>query len=205
MRRHELGCNDHALLAELSADCEVGYLALATPDGPRAVALDFALVDDAIWFHGALAGEKFEALAAGARVGFTMARPYSFIPSTWSAPEHACPATHFFKSVEVRGTCAPVSSADEKAVGLQALMEKYQPEGGFRPLSADLPMYRGALKGVGVFRLEITSWTGKLKFGANEPAKLRHIWVTKLRERGQPLDLLTAVEIEKTLDEDQAP
>ena len=199
MRRFELECNEPELLAEVAAGCEVGYLALTTPDGPRAVALNFAVAEGAVWYHGAMDGEKFEVVAGGARAGFTMVLPHSLIPSYWSAPDHACPATHFFKSVEVRGTCAPVEDPADKAVGLQALMEKYQPEGGFTPISADLPMYRGSLKGVGVFRLDIENWSGKLKFGGNEPEKLRRIWIEKLRERGAPVDLLTANEIEKTL------
>jgi nitroimidazol reductase NimA-like FMN-containing flavoprotein (pyridoxamine 5'-phosphate oxidase superfamily) len=202
MRRDELGCDDPALLAEIANTCEVGHLALLTPDGPRSVALNFALAENAIWYHGAQDGEKFEAVAAGARCGFTMVLAHSLIPSYWSAPAHACPATHFFKSAEVRGTCAPVTAPEDKAVGLQALMEKYQPEGGFTPISADLPMYRGALKGVGVYRLAVESWTGKLKFGQNEPEKLRRLWVEKLRERGTPVDLATAAEIAKSLPGD---
>lgn len=200
MRRHELATDDAAFLHEVAAGAEVGYLSLVTPDGPRAVALNFALARGAVWFHGALAGEKFDALADGARVGFTMTKPYSLIPSYWSAPAHACPATHFFKSVEVRGHCEPVAEPATKAIGLQALMEKYQPEGECTPISADLKMYRGALENVGVFRVAIESWTGKRKFGQNEPDRLRRKWVEKLRERGRPLDLATAEEIELSFD-----
>lgn len=193
--------DDAAFLQEIADGAEVGYLALATPDGPRAVALNFALAAGALWFHGALAGEKFEALAGGTPVGFTMTLPYSLIPSHWSAPAQACGMTHFFKSVEVRGRCAPVDDPVQKAVGLQALMDKYQPEGGFTPIAADLPMYRGALKSVGVFRVEIATWTGKRKFGQNEPEKLRRAWVGKLRERGTDLDLATAAEIVRSFAE----
>ncbi|MCP4570774.1 MAG: pyridoxamine 5'-phosphate oxidase family protein [bacterium] len=199
MRRHELGVQDDAFLAEVARGALVGHLALATPDGPRAVALNFALADGAIWYHGAQAGEKFATVAHGAPVGFTMTMAYSLIPSSWSAPAHACPATHFFKSVEVRGSCAPVDDPVLKARGLQAIMEKYQPERNFTPISADLPMYKGALKSVGVFRVVIESWTGKRKFGQNEPEKLRRLWVEKLRERGTELDLATADEIARSL------
>lgn len=201
MRRHELSVQDDAFLAEVAGQAVEGYLALVTPDGPRAVALNFAVAEGAVWFHGSLAGEKYEALRDGAPVGFTMTVPYSLIPSHWSAPSHACPATHFFKSVEARGRCAPVDDPALKAVGLQALMEKYQPEGEYTPISADLKMYRGALKSVGVFRLEIASWTGKRKFGQNEPEKLRRQWVVKLRERGTALDLATADEIALSFDD----
>ena len=58
---------------------------------------------------------------------------------------------------------------------------------------------RGALQKVGVFRVINEGWTGKAKFGQNEPARLRRIFVEKLRERGAPIDLLTAGEIEKSL------
>ena len=78
-------------------------------------------------------------------------------------------------------------------------MAKYQPEGGYRPLDAASPMYRGALRNVGVFRVRTEAWTGKVKFGQNEPERLRRIFMEKLRERGAPIDLATAAEIERTL------
>lgn len=124
--------------------------------------------------------------------------PYALIPSYWTAPKHACPATHFFKSVEIRGRCEFVDDPAEKAAGLQALMEKYQPEGGFEPIAADRRMYTKSLAGVGVFRVSGT-WTAKVKFGSNETAPVRRIWIEKLRERGAPRDLATADEIERTL------
>jgi predicted FMN-binding regulatory protein PaiB len=60
-------------------------------------------------------------------------------------------------------------------------------------------MYRGALQKVGIFRVITETWTGKVKFGQNEPARLRRTFIEKLRERGAPVDLLTADEIERTL------
>jgi hypothetical protein len=76
-----------------------------------------------------------------------------------------------------------------------------QPEGRYVPLDHTLPMYRGALAKVGVFRIVNEAWTGKAKFGQNEPARVRRIFVEKLRERGAPIDLLTAAEIECTLSD----
>ncbi|HOX26056.1 MAG TPA: pyridoxamine 5'-phosphate oxidase family protein [Candidatus Krumholzibacteria bacterium] len=199
MRRHELQSREPDLFQE-AARCEVGYLGLVTPDGtPRVVPLNFAAVGQALYFHGALAGEKWDLLKDGARVSFMMALPYSVIPSYWTAKEYACPATHFFKSVDARGVCGPVAEPAEKARGLQALMEKYQPEGGFRTITAADPQYAKALRAVGVFRIDVESWTGKVKFGINEPARLRRVWIARLRERGQPRDLATAIEIEKQL------
>jgi uncharacterized protein len=199
MRRHELASHDPALFAELARRCEVGYLGLVTSDGtPRVVPLNFAAVDQNLYFHGALAGEKFELMQAAPRVSFMMALPHSIIPSYWLAKGYACPATHYFKSVDARGTCAPCDDIVEKARGMQALMEKYQPEGQFTPITADNPLYAKPLRTVGVFRIAVESWTGKVKFGVNEPEAVRRKMIAGLRERGEPRDLETAAEIEKT-------
>lgn len=199
MRRTELESTDPAVFAEVAAAAIVGELGLITADGtPRVVPLNFAAVGETVYFHGALAGEKYERIRDDGRCSFSMVASYALIPSYWTAPMHACPATHFFKSVELRGRCEIVEDPTEKAAGLQALMEKYQPEGGFEPIVADRRMYAKSLAGVGVFRVA-GAWTAKMKFGSNEPAKIRRVWIEKLRERAEPIDLATADEIEKTL------
>jgi len=197
VRRSELKSSDRELFTELTDTCEVGYLSLMTAAGyPRAIALNFAAVDETLYFHGALEGEKFELILANPRVGFTIVKAYSYIPSYWSAPRYACPATQFFKSIEIKGTCSAVDDPAEKTRGLGALMAKHQPEGGFDPIDPGVPVYAKALEGVGVFRVLPDSWTGKVKFGQNEPEKLRRIFVEKLRERGGVMDEKTALEIE---------
>ena len=196
----ELKSVDRSLFTELAGTCEVGYLSLVTAAGyPRAIALNFAAIGESIFFHGARAGEKFELILAAPRVGFTIVKPYSFIPSHWSSPHYACPATQFFKSIEIKGTCLEVNDSTEKARGLNALMTKHQPEGSFDPLDPSVKIYAEALDIVGVFRVVPDSWTGKIKFGQSAPEKLRRIFVEKLRERGGPMDEETAVEIEAAL------
>lgn len=202
MRRSELESSDGALFADLAASCEVGYLSLVTSTGyPRAIALNFAAIGETIYFHGSLEGEKFELILTKPRAGFTIVKPYSYIPSTWSAPRYACPATQFFKSIEIKGVCSAVEDPFEKARALGALMDKHQPEGGFDPIDPSVPVYAKALDGVGVFRVVPDSWTGKVKFGQNEPEKLRRIFVEKLRERDGVMDEETAREIELGLSQ----
>jgi len=197
MRRDELATMDEALFSEVTAEVMVGYLGIVTAaGGPRCIALNFVALDHDIYFHGALAGEKFDLLRHNPPTGFTVVKEYSYIPSHWSAPRFACPATQFFKSVEITGTCGLVADPREKARALQALMDKHQPEGGFDAIDPELPQYAKALEHVGVYRVRCASWTGKIKFGQNEPEKLRRIFVAKLRERGAPVDLATALEIE---------
>ncbi len=201
MRRKELQSTDPAVFAEVAAAAEVGELGLVTADGsPRVVPLNFAAVGETVYFHGALDGEKYERIRDDGRCSFSMVKSYALIPSYWTAAKHACPATHFFKSVEIRGRCEIVGDPAEKAAGLQALMEKYQPEGSFEAIAADKRMYVKSLAGVGVFRVS-GPWTAKVKFGSNEPVKVRRAWIEGLRERGRPVDLATADEIEKTLED----
>ncbi len=189
MRRQKNASNDPALLAELASACEIGHLALVTPTGvPRSIALNFALRDNAIIFHGAQAGEKYDAISAGGPMGFTMARPYSVIPSYWISPKYASSTTHYFKSVEIRGECRIISGMQEKIAGLEALMEKYQPERGYEAISAEVPAYAKALEHVGVFRLDIKSWTGKVSFGQGKPEKLLLGFIDQLRMRGEGMD-----------------
>ena len=202
MRRDKLASQDEELFSEIMDEVTVGYLGMLLPDGtPRSVGLNFAALGHDITFHGALAGEKFELLQHNPAAGFTVVKEYSYIPSNWSAPCYACPATQFFKSVEIRGRCGLVSGPQEKARALQALMEKYQPEGGYDKIDASVPQYAKALEMVGVYRLTTESWTGKIKFGQGEPLKLLRIYVEKLRERNLGMDEATAVEIENILDD----
>lgn len=201
MRREEFLSRDPGLLAELAAHCPEGYLALAAAGAPpRAVPVNFALRETDIYFHGALAGDKFDRIRADGRVGFTIARPYSLVPSHWTSEGgSACPATQLYASIEVRGSCVLVDDAAEKALGLQTLMEKYQPEGGYRPLRATDSGYEAPVRSTGVFRLAIEDWTGKVRLAQERSVEQRERLVRQLRARGAPLDLITADRIAHTL------
>lgn len=199
MRRTELYSDEEAVFRELADEVMAGYLALVTADGtPRSIALNFAALGHDIVFHGAQAGEKHDLIQAAPLAGFTIVKEYSYIPSHWSAPRYACPATQFFKSVEIKGRCEPVTDLQEKADALNAMMIKHQPEGHYDPIDPAVPQYAKALAHVGVFAVRCAEWTGKVKFGQNEPEKLRRIFVQKLRERNRTMDEATAREIEKT-------
>lgn len=204
MRRDEFLTTEPGFLAELAAECLEGYLALApgaaVDSFPRAIPVNFALEGGRIYFHGALGGDKFERIGPGVAAGFTIARPCSLLPSTWmSEGDSACPATQLFLSVEAYGVCEPVKETAEKAHGLQVLMQKYQPEGGYRPLNAADSGYTGSMSGTGVFRLEIERWTGKIRLAQEKSPGFRRRLIERLRERALPIDRETADRIEKTL------
>lgn len=196
MRRDDFLFTDDVFFNQVARNCQVGYLALITADGyPRSIALNFVATEKAIYFHGALAGEKFDIISTGTPVGFTMAWELSYIPSNWIGPEFACPATQLFKSVEIKGQCSVVTDLSEKAAGLQALMEKHQPEGNYLSFSPEEKMYKKALQHTGVFRVDMESWQGKARLYQEKPQDFQAKIISKLKERGLPVDLETIIEM----------
>jgi len=196
MKKDVLACQDPALFQELARICEVGYLSLVTTAGyPRTIPLNFTALGEAVYFHGARTGEKHDRIVADGICGFSMVLPLAYIPSHWVSPENGCPATQFFKSVEIKGRCTRVEDTDEKARALQALMVKHQPESTFRSFTDHTDAYAAALREVGVFRVDADSWTGKVKLGQNNTPRRRALLRDRLTERGDPVDLLTVREM----------
>jgi len=192
-------------IAEFDAivkDTAVGYLGITTPDGyPRVVPVNFVAVGQTIYFHGATSGEKYEAFAARQKVTLCVAIPYSPIPSYWRTKDYACPANQFYKSVLIRGTGRLADTPEEKAAGLQALIEKHQPEGGYVEIKADLPLYKKPIDQVAVYRIDPVKVDVRVSFGAKYPPEVRRELIRRLEERQGPMDRATAEEIRKTLNE----
>jgi nitroimidazol reductase NimA-like FMN-containing flavoprotein (pyridoxamine 5'-phosphate oxidase superfamily) len=128
-------------------EADVLHLALTRADGaPVLRTLNAAITDDWILFHGAPSGEKAQCLDRSVVV--QAEQIVCSVPSYFSDPERACPATTFFRSVQVHGTLERIDDPHLKGDALQRLMERYQPEGGHVPISFDNPMYQNALRGI---------------------------------------------------------
>ena len=78
-------------------------------------------------------------------------------------------------------------------------MEKYQPEGGYKPISLSEPLYEKPLQKVAVFRIDPIQIDIKQKFGQNLSSKAWLDLIAKLESRNQGSDQQTADEIKKTL------
>lgn len=199
MRKEEYLDNSPETKEELFREL-IGRVGIITGDGyPRVVPINFVNLNGYIYFHGSKKGEKAEAFKTNPKVTFEIDKPLSNIPSFWLGEKSACPATIYFKSLSMRGVGTIVSDLKEKADALNALMMKDQPEGGYHPITVDNPLYTKNLEETCVYRIEPVEVTVKTKLGQNRSAKIRKGIIKLLRERGTPLDLLTASEIEKTL------
>ncbi len=168
-----------------------GFVGFVRPDGsPGMIALNFARIDRMLYFHGSAEGEKMTSLAREPRAVFMATDDFSLVPSYYRDPALACPATQYYKAVVVHGEIRFVETRAEKAAGLQALMEKLQPEGGYEPI-ADNRRYRKSLDSTAVLALPIVELTAKFKFGQNLPKRKRAELATKLEERGEGRDAET--------------
>ncbi len=201
MRRKDFVFKDYDELEIIAKHSEVGYLGIHDPDGyPRVVPLNFLLNNQNIYFHGALEGEKFEILSKSPKVTFCIVESYSIIPSYWIAKGYACPATALYKSIYFRGQGYLVHDLEEKAMVLQTFMEKYQPEGNYKRITAEDPIYVKPLQHVSVFKIVPTQVDMKFKFGQNFSEKKRLDLIDKLHKRNRGIDRKTAEEIRKTLN-----
>ncbi len=165
-----------------------GNLCGSTGQGtPVMRTLNHAILDGALYFHGAATGEKRGML--GRPAVFGCEEVVAQIPSYWRDPISACPATTWFQSAQVHGMLESVEDAGLKARAMSALMNRLQPEGGHLPIRVDEELYVKMLRATCVFRLVPSRLTGRNKIGQNKQpedilAILRGLW-----KRGTPQDL----------------
>lgn len=142
-------------------------------------------IDGRVAFHGSPKGEKNELV--GTRVVVSAHQVVAEIPSTFTDPERACPATTWYHSAQVHGVLHRVVDLDEKARVLQALMERYQPGGGYVPITATDPRYRAAVRGIEILAVQPDRIDVKRAPGTK---KLDRIGMAnRLWERGEPGDV----------------
>lgn len=186
MRKEIYRMERHEAIALLET-APVFHMATMRPDGmPVLRTLHGVVMGDAMAFHGAPAGEKTETVGRPAVV--SVEEVVTTIPSYFLDPRRACPATTYFRSVQAHGVIEPVTDPAEKAGVLEALMRKYQPEGGYEALDAEHPLYRGAIAGLMVCKIPFESLDGKAKLGQNRRPEEIGLILQKLWERGLPGD-----------------
>jgi len=199
MRRKEFEVREEKLVEDVLKKAEVGYLAFNGPDGwPRVTPLNFVYDGRVLW-HGAIAGERFECLKRDPRATFVAVSSQVFIPSHLTSEESAATATTAFKSVQVRGRCRVIEDPEERCAILNRLMEKYQPEGGYKKISPRDSLYAKILPVTGVYAMTVEEVVGKFKFAQNKSEMDRRKIAAILKERGSPADLVIAEEILKTI------
>jgi predicted FMN-binding regulatory protein PaiB len=174
-------------------ECELGRLVTASAAGVPHIGLyPFLYQRPTIALHANKADEVLADLAGNPRCLFEVDDVLGVIPSHWIHPENAVMATAYHRTVIFE--CAAAVSDDGAALAAQQmqLMARYQPEGGFRAVSPDHPIYRGALASIRAIRLDIQNTRVKFKLAQNRPPQVREAVIRELRKRGRRNDARAA-------------
>ena len=179
---------------------ELGRLITVGADGTPHVGLyPFVRSERTIDLHLVREDELVVDLRARPRCVFEVDEPLGVIPSYWVHAEYGGSATAYHRTVIFECTATVMEDPALVAAQQQRLMARYQPEGGFRAIDPDDPLYRGALRQLAAVRLAVQGVRTKFKLGQNRPPETRRKVVQFLRERGRPNDARAADALESTL------
>jgi len=149
---------------------------------PQIIPMNFVFINDAVYMHSHIRGEKLDNIRRNQKVGFEVDKSLEFLPSYFSDPTDASLADTLYISVVMKGNASIVLDKEEKTIALNGLMEKYQPEGGYEPIKPDMDV----LKGVEVIKIVPESLRGKYKIGQNMDMKSRIELAKQILERNSP-------------------
>ena len=130
---------------------------------PQIIPMNFVFINDVIYMHSHIRGEKLENIKRNDKVGFEVDRSLEFLPSYFFDPADASLADTLYISVVMKGTCVIVEEKKEKALALNGLMKKYQPEGGYEPMDPKMKV----LDEVAIIKIVPNTMRGKYKIGQN--------------------------------------
>jgi predicted FMN-binding regulatory protein PaiB len=180
---------------------ELGRLVTVSAEGSPHIGLyPFIYRETKIEMHLNRADEQFADLESRPRCVFELDDVLAVIPSHWVHPEDAVTATAYHRTVLF--DCEADVSRDAAVLAEQQmrLLARYQPEGGFRPVTPGDPLYRGAISQIAAVRLAIRARRVKFKLGQNRSVEARARIVNELRRRGRPNDARAADALQWTID-----
>ena len=128
---------------------------------PQIIPMNFVLINNIVYMHSHIRGEKLNNIKRNSKVGFEVDRNLEFLPSYFFDPNDASLADTLYISVVIKGEAVIVSDSTEKALALNALMKKYQPEGKYEPMKENMQV----LNQVAVIKILPNEINGKYKIG----------------------------------------
>ena len=142
----------------------VGRIASIDESGfPQIIPMNFVFLNDSIYMHSHVKGEKLDNVKRNPRVGFEVDRELEFLPSYFEDPNDASLADTLYISVVIKGIATIVEDRQEKTLALNELMKKYQPEGRYDPLREDMQV----IDHVAIIKVTPDEIRGKYKIGQN--------------------------------------
>ena len=140
----------------------VGRIASLDSNGyPQVIPMNFVYCDAAVYMHSHPFGEKLDNIRRNPKVGFEVDQHICFLPSYYFHPRDASQADTLYISVVIKGKAEIVHSNEEKVLALNALMQKYQKEGRYEALDANMP----SVHEVAIIKVIPNEMRGKYKIG----------------------------------------
>jgi len=159
---------------------ETGRISSIDKEGfPQIIPMNFVYANNSIYMHSHPRGEKLENITKNPKVGFEVDHSLEFLPSYFTSPTDASQADTLYISVVIKGRATIVRDPKEKTMALNELMKKYQPEGGYEKLTADMEV----VSEVAIIKVEPLTMRGKYKIGQHFDKKTRLEIAKKILER----------------------
>jgi nitroimidazol reductase NimA-like FMN-containing flavoprotein (pyridoxamine 5'-phosphate oxidase superfamily) len=166
----------------------VGRVASIDENGfPQIIPMNFVFINDAVYMHSHVKGEKLDNIARNNKVGFEADRELEFLPSYFEDPHNASLADTLYISIVIKGIASFVSDREEKTLALNGLMKKYQPEGQYDPIQSEMRV----LDAVSVFKVTPQTLHGKYKIGQHMSSNDRLNLAEKILKKNSPSALAT--------------
>ena len=157
-----------------------GRISSIDKDGfPQIIPMNFVFLDNSVYMHSHIRGEKIENIKRNSKVGFEVDRNLEFLPSYFSDPDDASLADTLYISVVIKGEAVLVEDRKEKVLALNGLMEKYQPEGQYTPMREDMDV----LDATAVIKVTSKKMNGKYKIGQNMSKEEKIELATKILDK----------------------
>ena len=158
---------------------------------PQIIPMNFVFLNDSVYMHSHIRGEKIENIKRNSKVGFEVDRNLEFLPSYFSDPEDASLADTLYISVVIKGEALLVENNEEKVLALNGLMKKYQPEGRYKPMDKDMDV----LDATAVIKIIPKEMNGKYKIGQNMSKEEKIDLANKIKDRnsktsGETLEIM---------------
>ena len=170
-------------IIEFLSSQQTGRISSIDENGfPQIIPMNFVFINDAVYIHSHIRGEKLDNIRRNQKVGFEVDKSLEFLPSYFSDPTDASLADTLYISVVIKGNASIVSDKEEKTNALNGLMKKYQPEGGYEPIKPGMDV----LKEVEVIKIIPESLRGKYKIGQNMDMKSRIDLANQILKRNSP-------------------
>lgn len=161
----------------------VGRVASLDGSGyPQVIPMNFVYHDGAVYMHSHPFGEKLDNIRRNPNVGFEVDQHICFLPSYFFHPTDASQADTLYISVVIKGKAELVHGNEEKALALNALMEKYQKEGRYEALVANMP----SVHEVAIIKVIPRDMRGKYKIGQHWTRPYRLKMARNILEREGP-------------------